>query len=182
LKYCPNIIFTDTKGHTECSGSLPVSPGRRRPSSGGQLPYGDRAILAIVVMMLVFDAVVAGVRPRVRLLGALGRAGSAGCAAGAAHGDHGRVVDRHSAGHKEISGFAAITNGTNLPILLVAGVLLPISHGPAWMRVLAHVNPLYHLVQASRALADGTPPGPAVWQASADHAGPTQPGTVNVPK
>jgi len=38
---------------------------------------------------------------------------------------------------KEISGFAAIINGINLPILLLAGVLLPISLGPAWMRVLA---------------------------------------------
>ena len=47
---------------------------------------------------------------------------------------------------KEISGFAAIVNGLNLPVLLLAGVLLPISLGPAWMRVLAHFNPLYYLV------------------------------------
>ena len=57
---------------------------------------------------------------------------------------------------KEISGFAAIANGINLPILLLAGVLLPISLGPAWMRVLAHFNPLYYLVQASRVLAAGS--------------------------
>ena len=56
---------------------------------------------------------------------------------------------------KEISGFAAIINGINLPILLLAGVLLPISLGPAWMRVLAHFNPLYYLVEASRVLAVG---------------------------
>jgi ABC-2 type transport system permease protein len=68
---------------------------------------------------------------------------------------------------KEISGFAAITNGINLPILLLAGVLLPISLGPAWMRVLAHFNPLYYLVQASRVLAGGTLTGTAVWQAFA---------------
>lgn len=68
---------------------------------------------------------------------------------------------------KEISGFAAIVNGINLPVLLLAGVLLPISLGPAWMRVLAHFNPLYYLVQASRVLAAGTMTGPAVWQAFA---------------
>jgi len=68
---------------------------------------------------------------------------------------------------KEINGFAAIINGINLPILLLAGVLLPISIGPEWMRVLAHVNPLYYLVQASRVLAGGTLTGAAVWQAFA---------------
>jgi len=68
---------------------------------------------------------------------------------------------------KDISSFAAIINGINLPILLLAGVLLPISLGPAWMRAIAHVNPLYYLVQASRVLAGGTMGGAAVWQAFA---------------
>jgi ABC-2 type transport system permease protein len=68
---------------------------------------------------------------------------------------------------KDISGFAAIANGINLPVLLLAGVLLPISLGPAWMRVIAHFNPLYYLVQASRVLAGGTLANAAVWQAFA---------------
>ncbi len=68
---------------------------------------------------------------------------------------------------KEISSFAAIINGINLPILLLAGVLLPISLGPTWLRVLAHFNPLYYLVVASRALAVGDLGSPAVWQAFA---------------
>jgi ABC-2 type transport system permease protein len=46
-------------------------------------------------------------------------------------------------------------------------VLLPISLGPLWMRVLAHFNPLYYLVQASRALAVGSFGNNAVWQAFA---------------
>jgi ABC-2 type transport system permease protein len=57
---------------------------------------------------------------------------------------------------KEINSFAAVINGLNLPVLLLAGVLLPISLGPEWMRVLAHFNPLYYLVEASRVLANGT--------------------------
>ncbi len=68
---------------------------------------------------------------------------------------------------RDITSFAAIVFGLNLPVLLLAGVLLPISLGPLWMRVLAHFNPLYYLVQASRALAAGTFGDPATWQAFA---------------
>jgi ABC-2 type transport system permease protein len=68
---------------------------------------------------------------------------------------------------KEISSFAAIINGMNLPVLLLAGVLLPISFGPLWMRVIAHFNPLYYLVEAARVLAAGHFGGSAVWQAFA---------------
>ncbi len=68
---------------------------------------------------------------------------------------------------KDISSFAAIINGINLPLLLLAGVLLPISLGPLWLRILAHFNPLYYLVVASRALAVGHLGDPAVWQAFA---------------
>jgi ABC-2 type transport system permease protein len=68
---------------------------------------------------------------------------------------------------KEISSFAAIVNGINLPILLLAGVLLPIALGPAWLRVLAHFNPLYYLVDAARVLAGGTLTGTPIWQALA---------------
>jgi ABC-2 type transport system permease protein len=68
---------------------------------------------------------------------------------------------------KDISSFAAVINGINLPVLLLAGVLLPISLGPLWMRVLAHFNPLYYLVEASRSLAVGSFGTAAVWQAFA---------------
>ena len=68
---------------------------------------------------------------------------------------------------KDINGFAAIINGLNLPVLLLGGVLLPISLGPDWMRVLAHVNPLYYAVTSARVLAAGTVGAPAVWQAFA---------------
>ena len=68
---------------------------------------------------------------------------------------------------KDISSFAAVINGINLPILLLAGVLLPISLGPLWLRILAHLNPLYYVVVASRVLAVGHLGDPAVWQAFA---------------
>ena len=56
---------------------------------------------------------------------------------------------------KEISTLAAITNGLNLPVLLLSGVLLPLTLAPDWMRVLAHFNPLYYVVEADRVLAQG---------------------------
>jgi ABC-2 type transport system permease protein len=68
---------------------------------------------------------------------------------------------------KDISSFAAIINGLNLPVLLLAGVLLPISLGPLWLRILAHFDPLYYLVAAARALGTGHFTGPHVWQAFA---------------
>lgn len=68
---------------------------------------------------------------------------------------------------KDIGSFAAITNGLNLPVLLLGGVLLPISLGPAWIRIVAHFDPLYYLVAASRMLASGTLSGQPVWQAFA---------------
>jgi ABC-2 type transport system permease protein len=68
---------------------------------------------------------------------------------------------------KEISGFAAVVNGLNLPVLLLAGVLLPVSIGPGWLKVLAHFNPLYYLVTAARSLGVGTFSGGATWQAFA---------------
>jgi len=46
-------------------------------------------------------------------------------------------------------------------------VLLPISLAPSFVQVLAHFNPLYYAVQASRELAGGTLSNPAVWQAFA---------------
>jgi ABC-2 type transport system permease protein len=68
---------------------------------------------------------------------------------------------------KEISAFAAVINGLNLPVLLLAGVLLQISVGPEWMRVLAHFNPLYYVVEASRSLAAGSFGSDHVWHAFA---------------
>ncbi|HVX30828.1 MAG TPA: ABC transporter permease [Nitrolancea sp.] len=57
---------------------------------------------------------------------------------------------------RQIGSLAAIWTGVNLPILLLAGVLLPLSLAPEWLRLLAHLNPLYYVVEASRDLAAGT--------------------------
>src|SRR3954471_1538401 len=41
------------------------------------------------------------------------------------------------------------------PLLLLAGVLLPIENGPGWLRTLAAGNPLSYVVDAERALFTG---------------------------
>jgi ABC-2 type transport system permease protein len=57
---------------------------------------------------------------------------------------------------KNIGALAAVVTGTQLPLTLLSGVLLPISLGPAWLRVLAHADPLYYATEAARQLCAGT--------------------------
>ena len=47
------------------------------------------------------------------------------------------------------------------PLLLLAGMLLPIDHGPGWLRTMATFNPLTYVVNAERALFNGD-----IWAAS----------------
>jgi len=68
---------------------------------------------------------------------------------------------------RDISSFAAIINGLNLPVLLLAGVLIPIRFAPTWMQVLAHFNPLYYAVEGARAVSAGSFASAAAWQAFA---------------
>jgi len=57
---------------------------------------------------------------------------------------------------RQIGSLAAVVTGAQLPLTLLAGILLPLSLGPAWLRVLGHLNPMYYAVQAARDLAAGT--------------------------
>ncbi|MEU8659249.1 ABC transporter permease [Actinoplanes philippinensis] len=41
------------------------------------------------------------------------------------------------------------------PLLLLAGVLLPLDDGPGWLRALSRVNPMTYVVNAERALFNG---------------------------
>ncbi|MEE1621307.1 ABC transporter permease [Zafaria sp. Z1313] len=49
------------------------------------------------------------------------------------------------------------------PLLILSGMLLPLEDGPGWMRAVAAVNPLSHLVTAERALLGGELGAPVVW-------------------
>lgn len=47
---------------------------------------------------------------------------------------------------------ASTLNMTSIPLLLLSGVLLPMSLAPGWLQSLADVNPLSHIVDGARAL------------------------------
>jgi len=50
---------------------------------------------------------------------------------------------------------ASITNTFYLPVMLLSGIMLPISFAPHWIKVAAHFNPFYYAVEASRSLFAG---------------------------
>eukprot|EP01132_Coremiostelium_polycephalum_P000011 gene11-16_t len=50
---------------------------------------------------------------------------------------------------------APIVHGINMPLTLLSGMMLPMSLAPTWLKTLAYLNPLYHVVEASRYLAIG---------------------------
>src|SRR5690606_2813987 len=58
--------------------------------------------------------------------------------------------------------FAPPLMTVTLPLLLLSGVLLPMSFAPDWLQTLASINPLSHAVEAARALFNGRFGDPSV--------------------
>ena len=56
---------------------------------------------------------------------------------------------------KDEDAFAPFIQGVSLPLLLLSGVLLPMSLAPLWLRRLSQANPLSHVVDATRAMFQG---------------------------
>jgi ABC-2 type transport system permease protein len=50
---------------------------------------------------------------------------------------------------------ASFLNTVSLPLLLLSGILLPMSLAPGWLQTLAAINPLSHVVSGMRALFIG---------------------------
>ena len=53
---------------------------------------------------------------------------------------------------KSEDGLASLVNTLYLPIMLLSGIMLPISLAPSWLQIAAHFNPFYYAVEAARAL------------------------------
>jgi ABC-2 type transport system permease protein len=51
---------------------------------------------------------------------------------------------------KSEDAFAPIVNTVALPILLLSGILLPMSLAPHWLQIVSDVNPFKHMVEALR--------------------------------
>ncbi|GKX34376.1 MAG: transport permease protein [Rhizobiaceae bacterium MnEN-MB40S] len=56
---------------------------------------------------------------------------------------------------KSEDAFAPLINTFALPVLLLSGILLPMSMAPAWLRYVSDVNPFKHMVEALRAVFRG---------------------------
>jgi ABC-2 type transport system permease protein len=53
---------------------------------------------------------------------------------------------------KSEDAFAPLVNAIALPLLLLSGILLPMTLAPHWLQFLSTINPLTHAVDAARAL------------------------------
>lgn len=53
---------------------------------------------------------------------------------------------------KSEDGLASLVNTLYLPIMLLSGIMLPISLAPDWLKAAAHFNPFYYAVEAARAM------------------------------
>jgi ABC-2 type transport system permease protein len=67
--------------------------------------------------------------------------------------------------------FAPLIFTASLPLLLLSGVLLPMSFAPAWLRAIAAANPLAYAVDASRAIFNNHLSDPSIGIAVAITAG-----------
>jgi ABC-2 type transport system permease protein len=47
---------------------------------------------------------------------------------------------------------ASVLNSIAVPLLLLSGILLPMSLAPSWLRVISDVNPVKHIVDAVRSV------------------------------
>ncbi|MDH2425961.1 ABC transporter permease [Sphaerisporangium sp. TRM90804] len=63
---------------------------------------------------------------------------------------------------RDENGMGQIMQFFALPVILLTGIMLPMSLAPAWMQAVANFNPLYHAVEAGRSLFDGDFADPSI--------------------
>src|SRR5919198_1358822 len=59
---------------------------------------------------------------------------------------------------------APLANAVSQPLLLLSGILLPLSLAPQWLRTIAKFNPFSWAVDASKALFAGKTADDSIWQ------------------
>ena len=63
------------------------------------------------------------------------------------------------------SNLASIANTVYMPVLLLSGIMLPLTLAPHWLKIVAKFNPFSYVVDAERLLFAGTFQAAEVWQA-----------------
>jgi ABC-2 type transport system permease protein len=56
---------------------------------------------------------------------------------------------------KSEDAFAPLVNGILLPVMLLSGILLPMSFAPDWLETLSEFNPMTYIVDGTRAIFRG---------------------------
>ncbi len=127
---------------------------RVTPAARGSLLFGrvlrdvvvilvQGALLSVVaVVFFGLDAPIEGLLIGVAIVGLLGGAFSA-----LSYGAALKLKSEDS--------FAPVVNGLILPILLLSGILLPMTLAPGWLQTVADLNPLTHIVDGVRAMYRG---------------------------
>lgn len=64
---------------------------------------------------------------------------------------------------KSEDALAPLVNSLALPILLLSGILLPMTLAPRWLQIVSDFNPFKHIVEALRAVFRGELTAPIVW-------------------
>ncbi|WP_216898944.1 ABC transporter permease [Nocardia alni] len=126
-----------------------VTPARRSALLVGRV-LKDMVVLIVQALVLVVVAMVAfSLRPNV-----LGLAAAvlliAVMAAGLASASYALALWARSE-----DTLASVLNSLSVPIMLLSGILLPMSLAPHWLRIIADINPFEHTVEAARALFRG---------------------------
>ena len=65
---------------------------------------------------------------------------------------------------KSEDALAPLMNTVAQPVLLLSGILLPLTYAPGWLQGIADWNPFSWAVDGTRALFRGDLGAPAVWQ------------------
>jgi ABC-2 type transport system permease protein len=65
---------------------------------------------------------------------------------------------------KNVGALPPVINTVSQPIMLLAGVLLPLTLAPVWLLSIARWNPFYWATNGMRALFDGNIGDPSVWK------------------
>jgi ABC-2 type transport system permease protein len=64
---------------------------------------------------------------------------------------------------KSEDAFAPLLNAVVFPVLLLSGILLPMSLAPGWLRGISDVNPFKHIVEGTRAFFAGDYASSTAW-------------------
>jgi ABC-2 type transport system permease protein len=68
---------------------------------------------------------------------------------------------------KSEDAFAPLLNAVVLPVLLLSGILLPMTLAPGWLQAISDVNPLKHVVEGTRAFFGGDYGSSTAWWGAA---------------